>query len=212
MARKLKEVFVRMMRRILLTLVLSLSMILTTPIALSTARASEKPVRHGAIATYHGRTIDLSHGWSGAQICEVWTKTDVRCYANQTEMRAAHSKLLAASGVTAQAQQFLYDLHGCPGGLTSYEYVCLYEYTYWGGRRLQFKDPGYWQNLWDYGFRDQASSWAKTRNPGFKLGDYRGGVRSEYVFAICGAASAATMPYGWDNVADQIFVYKTYPC
>jgi hypothetical protein len=196
-----------MTRRILLMFVLSLSMILTTPMALSTAGAAEKPASQGVIASYHGRAIDLSRGWSGAQICEVWTKTDVRCYATQAEMRAAHSKIPAASGVTAQA-----DLHGCPGSLFGPEWVCLYEFTSWGGRRLQFKDPGYWQNLDDYGFRDQASSWAKTRAPGFKLGDYRGGARYEYIFAICGAASAAAMPSGWDNVADQIYLYRQYPC
>jgi hypothetical protein len=200
------------MRRILLTLVLSLSMVLGAPAAVSAAGASEKPARHGVIATYHGRAIDLSKGWAGAQICDVLTRTDVRCYASQAEMRAAHAKILAASGVTAQAQAQRRDLHGCPGGLFSYEYVCLYEYTYWGGRRLQFKDIDYWQNLWEYGFRDMASSWAKTRNPGFKLGDYRGGVRYEYVFKICNPASSAVMPSGWNNVADQIFIYRQYPC
>jgi hypothetical protein len=199
-----------MRKRILLMLVLSLSMILSAPPALATGKASEKPASRGAIATYHGRAIDLSKGWAGAQICEVWTKTDVRCYATQQEMRAAHAKILAASGV--QGPYGTQDLKGCPGGPFEYEWVCLYEYTNWGGRRLQFKDPDIWQDLNTWGFADKASSWAKTRNPGFKLLDYRTGTDAVYYFRICGPASAAAMPAGWDNIANSIWVYRQYPC
>jgi hypothetical protein len=199
-----------MTRRNLLMLALSLSMVLSAPAAVSAAGASEKPSGHGVIATYHGQAIDLSKGWSGARICEVWTKADVRCYASQAEMRAAHAKILAASGWKGPYQPR--DLKGCPGGITKFEWVCLYEFRNFGGRRLQFKDPDYWQNLNTYGFVDQASSWAKTRNPGFKLLDYRSSGNIQYVFGICGAASAASMPSGWDNIANAIWVYRQYPC
>jgi hypothetical protein len=198
-----------MTRRVLLVLVLSLSMVLSAPAAVSAAGASEKPSGHGVIATYHGQAIDLSKGWSGARICEVWTKADVRCYASQAEMRAAHAKILAASGWKGPYQPR--DLKGCPGGITKFEWVCLYEFRNFGGRRLQFKDPGYWQDLNTWGFRDKTSSWAKTRNPGFKIGDFTG-VGEQYVFGICGAAAAAAMPAGWDNITTHVYVYSNYPC
>jgi len=194
----------------LLMLALSLSMVLSAPAAVSAAGASEKPAGQGVIASYHGRAIDLSKGWAGAQICEVWTKTDVRCYASQAEMRAAHAKILAAGGI--QGPYTVRDLHGCPGGITKFEWVCIYQYTNWGGRRLQFKDPGYWQDLNTYGFADRMSSWAKTRAPGFKIQDYRSTGNIQYVFGTCGAASAPVMPSGWDNIANAIYVYEKYPC
>jgi hypothetical protein len=197
-----------MKKRILLTLVLGLSMILSAPSALGMAGASEKPASHGAIATYHGRAIDLSKGWSGAQICEVWTSTDVRCYATQQEMRAAHAKILAASGV--QGPYGVQDLKGCPS--SPYRWTCLYEFTNWGGRRLQFKDPGYWQFLNDYGFANKASSWAKTRNPGFKIADYAAAEIEYFYFRICGVSSAGAMPAGWNNITEAIYLYETYPC
>ena len=35
----------------------------------------------------------------------------------------------------------------------------LFEHSYYGGRQLLFFDRGYWQNLTDYGFNDQLSSY-----------------------------------------------------
>lgn len=35
----------------------------------------------------------------------------------------------------------------------------LYEHGNYGGRQLQFYDRGYWQNLADYGFDNQLSSY-----------------------------------------------------
>src|SRR5947209_7475635 len=42
----------------------------------------------------------------------------------------------------------------CPSG-----YLCLFQDANFGGRMLQFHDGGYWQNLTNYGFNDQMSSW-----------------------------------------------------
>src|SRR5690242_12307605 len=38
-------------------------------------------------------------------------------------------------------------------------YTCIYEHANYGGRRLQWRDPGQLINLTDYGFNDKMSSW-----------------------------------------------------
>jgi len=38
-------------------------------------------------------------------------------------------------------------------------YTCLYEHVNYGGRRLEWQDPGLLVNLADYDFNDQMSSW-----------------------------------------------------
>lgn len=42
-------------------------------------------------------------------------------------------------------------------------YTCLYDDANYGGRRLQWSDPGTRINLTDYGFNDKMSSW-RNRN------------------------------------------------
>nr|WP_269329155.1 peptidase inhibitor family I36 protein [Kineosporia babensis] len=42
-------------------------------------------------------------------------------------------------------------------------YSCLYEHANWDGRRLQFFTCRY-ENLSDYGFQDQTSSWHNNQN------------------------------------------------
>lgn len=46
----------------------------------------------------------------------------------------------------------------CPSG-----WLCLWEDEDYGGRMLQFQSTGYWQNLTDYGFNDEMSSWRNRR-------------------------------------------------
>ncbi|WP_340681455.1 peptidase inhibitor family I36 protein [Amycolatopsis coloradensis] len=68
-------------------------------------------------------------------------------------------------------------------------YVCLYEHRDFGGRRLQFRDPGL-KNLVDYGFNDQMSSWHNRRGVDarwyYNIGSgtsrcMQAGARSSYV-------------------------------
>lgn len=42
----------------------------------------------------------------------------------------------------------------CPAG-----WLCLWHDKDYSGRMLEFKSVGYWQNLTNYGFNDQMSSW-----------------------------------------------------
>jgi hypothetical protein len=66
------------------------------------------------------------------------------------------------------------DWKGCPTG-TFVHWTCLYEAPGWRNRRVQFKDCGYVQDLADYGFANQASSWVNTRYDVTRV--YDGGFR-----------------------------------
>ena len=50
----------------------------------------------------------------------------------------------------------LVDAHGCPSG-----WYCVYQDINWGGRRLQFSDCTR-NDLGNFGFRDQTSSWVNN--------------------------------------------------
>lgn len=46
----------------------------------------------------------------------------------------------------------------CPSG-----WLCLWEDRDYSGRMLKFQSTMYWQNLTDYGFNDEMSSWRNRR-------------------------------------------------
>ena len=48
-------------------------------------------------------------------------------------------------------------IHGCPAG-----WFCLYADANFGGRRLPFSSCNVTQNLTNFGFNDQASSWVNN--------------------------------------------------
>lgn len=47
----------------------------------------------------------------------------------------------------------------CPSG-----WLCLWQDRDYAGRMLQFRSTGSWQNLTDYGFNDEMSSWRNRRS------------------------------------------------
>jgi hypothetical protein len=69
---------------------------------------------------------------------------------------AAHAADLPAARVSAPAAVPQATIHGCPSG-----WFCFYKDAGFGGRRVQFSSCGL-QNLTDFGFNDQASSWVNN--------------------------------------------------
>lgn len=117
------------------------------------ASGQKEPV--GKQATYEGRTIDLGRGWQGAQACAAWSDTDIRCYRSVEDMIEDEGG--GGNGdVGSQAKS------DCPSGWFSNEWFCLFEFSNWQGRMLKFKDPNYCQYLYQYGFNNQAGSYANT--------------------------------------------------
>ena len=107
-------------------------------------------------ATFEGETIDLAGDWGDARACLIWRQGGVmECFRTEAELDEREAELRgaqpsqAAEGPTAAQAHSWY----CSSSLR------LYEHNWYGGRRLSFWDRGYWQNLSDYGFEDQTSSY-----------------------------------------------------
>jgi hypothetical protein len=149
--------------------------------------AQAGPARPG-VATFQGRTIDLSVSWEGARVCTVISASDVRCFASADEADTA----LAASSAAVFSTW-----HGCPDN-----YLCLYENPNWNGRRLQFQQD-YWQSLVPYGFDGRTSSWTNNQNNlgCTDTGILGNGAGDNRTLSDC-SASASLGSY--DNVATDV--------
>ncbi|HEV7888322.1 MAG TPA: hypothetical protein VGO92_12250 [Acidimicrobiales bacterium] len=136
----------------------------------TTAKAPPAAAEPGHMASYHGRQIDLSKDWEGAQACAIVSDDDIRCFDSQEELETelqfgqgeapgkpekggAPSASVATASTAAAA------------GLTTYclgysdLWLTLYEHSSFGGRSLNFRDESLWQNLTLWTFNDMMSSW-----------------------------------------------------
>jgi hypothetical protein len=121
-------------------------------------RHPEVPVeRQPAIALFEGRRINLAEDWGDAKACLVWRQGGVlECFRSVEALDALEARLAPQREATAPSSD--------GSVLAASSYSCwsslrLYENSWYGGRRLSFWDRGYWQNLYLYGFDDQASSY-----------------------------------------------------
>lgn len=140
---------------------LGLAALLVLPIA-GPAGAREAPRDAGpsrSIASFEGVTIDLSKDWGDAHACIVWRQGGVfECFRTDAELDAREAKLSLQSGAPREPES----TSASPA--VAYSSWCssslrLYDYNWYGGRRLSFWDRGFWQNLSDYGFEDRTSSY-----------------------------------------------------
>ncbi|WP_405795529.1 peptidase inhibitor family I36 protein [Streptomyces sp. NBC_01506] len=115
----------------------------------------------GVRATFENRSIDLAGGWQGAEACAVFAQDDIRCYGTTEAADRASGYDRAADPLAARAdERGARAIPACANG-----WVCLYEHTNGGGRRLIFNDE-YWHNLDNHGFNDQTSSWRNNQSGG----------------------------------------------
>jgi hypothetical protein len=103
------------------------------------------------LALFEGNLIDLTQGWGEAQACMVWSG-GVECFRSAEEMSQREAEIQGGGGTLAPASTASMSV-SCSSPLR------LYEHTWYGGRELSFWDPGFWQNLGDYGFNDRTSSY-----------------------------------------------------
>lgn len=114
-------------------------------------------------AVYRGAPIDLKKGWGAAQACVVLEVSDTRCYDSYAEADAslgypAQADPAVRQGVRTTAQDVsVLTVPSCTSG-----WLCLYENTNGGGRRLQFNDE-YWHYLSNWGFDRKTSSWRNNQ-------------------------------------------------
>ena len=121
-------------------------------------RHPEGPVeRLPAIALFEGRMINLAEDWGDAKACLVWRQGGVlECFRSVEALDALEA------GLAPQRESPVRSSDGSLLAASSYSCwspLRLYEHSWYGGRRLSFWDRGYWQNLYLYGFDNQASSY-----------------------------------------------------
>lgn len=134
-----------MQRTVSLAAFVLVGVLTLTPMPALAEPSSQAPDARG-LATFEGRRIDLAQGWGEARACLVWRAAGtVECFRSADALSRREADL-QSSAVTAAA-------YSCSSPLR------LYEHSWYGGRQLSFWDPGYWQNLGDYGFNDRLSSY-----------------------------------------------------
>lgn len=164
-----------------------------------------------ARADFEGRKIDLAGDWGEAQACLIWRQGGVtECFRTTQELdareaalaprRAASAPKTSASGQSDESDSYSY----------SYSYYCssslrLYEYNWYGGRRLSFWDRGYWQNLYLYGFEDMTSSYIVGACPVW-LAEHADGGGWWYPGPTYAYAGEPAMQWGWQDTISSIYI------
>ena len=111
-----------------------------------------------AIALFEGRRIDLAEDWGEAKACLVWRQGGVlECFRTVEALDALEARLAPELGPAAPSSDG--SLIAASSSYSCWSSLRLYEHNWYGGRRLSFWDRGYWQNLYLYGFDNQASSY-----------------------------------------------------
>lgn len=148
-----------------------------------------------AFASFEGRTIDLARDWGDAKACLVWRQGGVsECFRTEGELDTREAELAPRREATT----------------ASYSYYCsssfrLYEYNWYGGRRLSFWDRGWWQNLSDYGFEDRTSSYIVGACYVW-LAEHADGGGAWYDGPTYPWAGEPAMPWWWQDRVSSIYV------
>ncbi len=144
-----------------------------------------------AAAAFEGHRIDLANNWEQAQACIVLRQAQiVECFRTlgQAEDRA-----------TAVTAQYAVAGYSCSSPLR------LFENSNYGGRQLLFFDRGYWQNLTDYGFNDQLSSYIIGACSTY-LAEHINGVGAFYPGPKWAWAGVSYLIAGWDNRISSLYM------
>jgi hypothetical protein len=140
----------RKLHRALIAVIAPLALAIAGAPAAEAAAAPAEPGR----AVFGTTELNLAEGWGAARSCVVYSRTNVRCYATNDQADAA-------LGYQASADPMVNGLVAAVPACAS-GWLCLYELTNGGGRRLQFRDE-FWNYLSDYAFERKTSSWRNNQ-------------------------------------------------
>ena len=142
-------------------------------------------------AGFEGRRIDLATNWEQAQACVVLRQAGlVECFRTLAQAQAR------ADTITPQ--------FAAAGYSCSYP-LRIFEHSNYGGRQLLFFDRGYWQNLPDYGFNDQLSSYIVGACYTY-LAEHVGGGGAFYPGPGWAWSGVPWLQAGWDNRVSSIYM------
>lgn len=170
--------------------VVALSAGLAGTLSAPATAASVRDSGTGIIATYKGKSLDLSKGWQGAQACAEFADGDVRCYDTATEANLATRPVGEMSSLSRS---------DCPS-----TWVCLWQDKDFTGRRLQWSAPGT-KKLAQWDFRDKTTSVFLNRiQNGMEGINYRSRWLDDHSFYCAGCAYNNLADSGWDNKIDEV--------
>lgn len=155
----------------------------------------------GALANYHGRVIDLSTSWHGAQACHFGDDASIgECFDSEAAMDqwlTSHDQGLDSVAATVPTPLTL----PCASSLR------LYDGTGYTGASLNLTTRAEWLNLSSYGF-DQRTSSYKVGACSSKFADYANGGGSIYPTSLTQAYDqSTTMQSGWNNDVSSVYIY-----
>lgn len=142
------------------------------------------------LASFEGRTVDLSKGWGAAQAC-VEIDGALSCYRSEAEMDVAHPEL-GVSPSAAKPADGVVPMAECSSSLR------LYDGTNYATPMITLTTRQTVHNLSNYGFDKKTSSYrvgacaARLHNAA-NLGG------SKYPGPTSANSSSATMQSGWKN-------------
>ncbi|MFT3851984.1 MAG: hypothetical protein QM733_04495 [Ilumatobacteraceae bacterium] len=146
--------------------------------------ATDNETGAGVIATFEGKTIDLSKGWGDAGACFA-DANGTRCYRTETEMDHAE-------------QVVVQPLSSCGSTLT------LYSGSGFTGSTLGLSTRLTALNLASYGFDNTTSSY-KIGSCSAKFYDVYPGT-TLYPGSTSAGVTASTMSSGWDDRISSVYI------
>ena len=156
--------------------------------------------RRPAIASFEGQEIDLAQDWGEARACLVWRQGGVlECFRTPEALDARAAALSHSRGGPPSEPVTAASAYSCSSSLR------LFQYNYYAGRQLSFWDRGYWQNLGDYGFDNQASSYI-VGGCYAHLAENNDGGGWWYPGPTYPYAGEAVMSWSWQNAVSSIFI------
>jgi hypothetical protein len=145
-----------------------------------------------SLAWFEGHQIDLSQGWGAAQACLVDEAAEVvECFSTRGELDLREQELATAVGANPDVS--------CSTALK------LFADSSYGGRELDFVDRGLWQNLSDWSFDNQTSSY-KVGACSVDLADGADGGSPFYPGNTSAGHDEPSMESGWDNRISSIYI------
>lgn len=151
-------------------------------------------------ALFEGRTLNLASDWGEAKSCVVWRQGEpAKCFRTEQEGESLVAELERSAPEESA-------LAPSPGPVLACSRSCLHLYqdsNFGGPRDLHFCDRGRWQNLTDYGFNDQLSSF-KTGDYAVHLAEHTNGGGYWYPGNTGACVSAGGMSSGWNDRVSSI--------
>ncbi|GAA4913453.1 hypothetical protein HD597_010485 [Nonomuraea thailandensis] len=130
-----------------------------------------------------------------AAVCTEGADAQMRCYTTEADYRAAEGLSGAEVGTLSMSE--------CPSG-----YFCLWEWTGYGGDRVQYRVAGT-KDLYSY-WRDRGTSYYNRRAAGGRLVDIRSALPDPNLYFPAGGHHSdlgkESYVYGgnWNNKVDRI--------